>query len=84
MSQSMSWLERRASDSEVAGSIPRIGKTSFSPWEEHNFLTGILFGWEDKYKKVDMLLLVSPIVDLGNNCPMINVYDVVLRFTRNN
>ena len=31
----LSWLERRASDCKVAGSMPVLGITSLCPWERH-------------------------------------------------
>ena len=30
-----SWLERRASDCKVAGSMPVLGITLLCPWERH-------------------------------------------------
>ena len=35
-------------------------------------------------KQADMVLPVSPKVGLGNNCPLLNVYDVVPRVRRKN
>ena len=86
----LSWLERRASDRKVVGSMPVLGITSLYPWERYLMLISLqalCVVWKDSLgvcfttaytpkknkKQADLVLLVSPKVCLGNNCPMLNV-----------
>ena len=81
-----------ASDRKVADSMPVFDITLLCPWEKHLTLIPNLCGVEDSTgicfttayvpkkkikKQTDMVLPVSPKVGLGNNCPLLHIYDVV-------